>query len=107
MTGAHLLGPRLQPHNPTPRASSPWAPIHYLHGTTCRQVAHVVKGSHFRLGLLLEVQLLTFNFDISSTWNQKGVGGYRGEMPLREKPGGWPRTGLCPVQKGENVTCSW
>lgn len=30
-------------------------------------MAHVIEGSHFGLGLLLEVQLLTFNFDISST----------------------------------------
>lgn len=30
-------------------------------------MAHVIKGSHFGLGLLLEVQLLTFNLDISST----------------------------------------
>lgn len=38
-----------------------------LHGPSCRQVAHVIEGSHLRLGLLLEVQLLTFNLDISST----------------------------------------
>lgn len=59
-------------HNPTHAllAKTPWDPSLYLDSASCRQVAHVIEGSHLRLGLLLEVQLLTFNLDISSTWGQ-------------------------------------
>lgn len=49
-------------------------PTHYLHGASRRQVAHVIQRPDLRLGLLLEVQLLTFNLDISSTCNHKGIG---------------------------------
>lgn len=38
-----------------------------LHGS-CRRVSHVVQRTHFGLGLLLEVQLLVLDFDISSPW---------------------------------------
>lgn len=62
----HLVGPEPTEH-PAPPASSPRRPARYLHGTARGQVAHVIQGPHLRLGLLLEVQLLTFNLDVSST----------------------------------------
>lgn len=71
MTSAHLLAPSLQATTqPMSSAKTPWDPTLYLDSASCRQVAHVIEGSHLRLGLLLEVQLLTFNLDISSTWGQ-------------------------------------
>lgn len=72
---AHPAGPQLPPRRPT----------HYLHGASRRQVAHVIEGSHLRLGLLLEVQLLTFDLDISPTWKQNGAG-HRGWQ--RDGPAG-------------------
>lgn len=88
---ARLQGPRL-PRTPRPAPLSTPRPTHYLDGASRRQVAHVIEGSHLRLGLLLEVQLLTFDLDITSTWNQNSTG-HRGwqRNVLQARPGAWDR----------------
>lgn len=42
----------------------------HLHCSSCWRVSHVVQRTHFGLGLLLEVQLLVLDFDISSPYDK-------------------------------------
>lgn len=44
-----------------------FAPLR-LHRASCWHVSDVVQRAHFRLRLLLEVQLLVLDFDIASPW---------------------------------------
>lgn len=79
---------------------------HYLHSASCGQVAHVIKGSHFGLGLLLEVQLLTLNLDISATWNKAAnrslrAAGYTCKHS-QEPRQGRPQAALVPSKNKEN-----
>lgn len=93
MTGTHLLGPDSSSTSPPPTCS-PSGPKHYLHGASCRQVAHVIEGSHLCLSLFFEVQLLTFDLDISSTWNQKEMGRY-----------GWQKN--TPTSRARRLAKDW
>lgn len=57
-----------------------------LHCSSCWRVSHIVQRTHFGLGLLLEVQLLVLDFDISSPWLMLNIcfraalGGHFGEV---------------------------